>query len=188
MSAIALHPEMKLDYFDGEWEDKPEWISNAHNSSRRLWETEYKHGYMRKKSSTPNIDEDDVPAAAAPTIIHDREVDEFPIWKRKKRARLAGSNQDEFERFQQRDCDEDLTLGPLQYWVQRRNDPRQKERARMGIEIHSIPAMSADPERLFSRYYLYPLHQSSLTITGLICSYQTAEIDWEMISLRRQSA
>ncbi|KAH0604073.1 uncharacterized protein H6S33_007104 [Morchella sextelata] len=149
MSAIALHPEMKLDYFDGEWEDKPEWISNAHNSSRRLWETEYKHGYIRKKSSTPNIDEDDVSAAAAPTIIHDREVDELPISKRKKRARLAGSNQDEFELFQPRDCDEDLTLGPLQYWVQR-NEPRQKQRERMGIEIHSIPAMSADPERLFS--------------------------------------
>lgn len=75
----------------------------------------------------------------------------MPDWKRKRRTRWASDNQDELDSFQQRDVFEELKQGPLHYWLERKMDIRYRDLAKMGIEVNSIPAMSADPERLFSR-------------------------------------
>lgn len=50
--------------------------------------------------------------------------------------------------------EDELLLGPLKYWIDHADDMRQRELSKMAIDIFSIPAMSADPERLFSRYLL----------------------------------
>jgi hypothetical protein len=41
-AAVALHPEMKFEYFEQEWEDKPDWIARAKSETKRLWERDYK--------------------------------------------------------------------------------------------------------------------------------------------------
>jgi hypothetical protein len=74
----------------------------------------------------------------------------MPNWKSKKRQRQAADTLDQFERFQDRDLDDELPAGTLQYWVDRLHDPRQSRLAHMGVELMSIPAMSDEPERLFS--------------------------------------
>jgi len=48
--------------------------------------------------------------------------------------------------------EDDLPSGPLQYWIDHIDDIRQKGLVKMALDIFNIPAMSADPERLFSRY------------------------------------
>ena len=40
----------------------------------------------------------------------------------------------------------------LQYWLEKAKSPRWLDIATMAITIHSIPAMSAEVERVFSRY------------------------------------
>ena len=61
-------------------------------------------------------------------------------------------NCDELDRYLRRDVEDELRLGPLKYWIDHADDIRQRELSKMAIDIFSIPAMSADPERLFSRY------------------------------------
>ena len=73
----------------------------------------------------------------------------------KKKRRLIGD--DHNERYLERETEDDLPSGPLQYWIDHLQDIRLRGLAQMAIAIFTIPAMSADPERLFSRYvHLFP--------------------------------
>jgi len=83
--------------------------------------------------------------------FHQMEPEE-PMWRQRKRARLATERYDEFERFQS--LEEQLHgIGPLEYWIHKRqsSDSRTRDLAAMATDILSIPAMSAEPERVFSR-------------------------------------
>ena len=76
----------------------------------------------------------------------------YQIGKKEKRRRLIREDRDELERYLERETEDDLPTGPLQYWIDHLEDTRQRGLAQMAIDIFTIPAMSADPERLFSRY------------------------------------
>ena len=151
--AIALNPEMKYKYFENEWEDRADWIENAKDMVQRVWKAEYQqervHHYLETR----------IPLA--PPInthkIFSNHSDDFgelgtiPNWKKKKRQKLIGEERDELDRYLDRETEDDLLAGPLQYWIDHVNDIRQSNLARMALDIFTIPAMSADPERLFSR-------------------------------------
>lgn len=79
-------------------------------------------------------------------------LSDIPDWQRKKRQRLISDNCDDLDRYLRRDVEDEVPLGPLKYWIENAEDLRQKDLSTMAIDIFSIPAMSADPERLFSRY------------------------------------
>ena len=81
-----------------------------------------------------------------PSDFHD-----LPHWKRRKRACLAADDNDELDRYLMRDTEDELPAGPLSYWQEHSNDIRSNNVAKMALEVFSIPAMSSDPERLFSR-------------------------------------
>lgn len=75
----------------------------------------------------------------------------LPHWKRRKRARLAADDNDELDRDLMRDTEDELLTGPLSYWQQHCNDIWSNNVAKMALEVFIIQAMSAGPERLFSR-------------------------------------
>jgi len=50
-----------------------------------------------------------------------------------------------------RDSEDELPAGPLSCWQEHSNDIRSNNVAKMALEVFSIPAMSTNPERLFSR-------------------------------------
>jgi hypothetical protein len=54
------------------------------------------------------------------------------------------------EVFQQEPPCGDPIADVIGYWAAKRFDPRWKDLARMALEYLSIPAMSAEPERVFS--------------------------------------
>lgn len=157
---------MKFDYFETEWKDRQDWIRNAEKEVQNLWKNEYKRtseahhihelpirNSQFQSSSPPSlslgISSPDPPARshlAVPEFI------DVPSWKKNKRARIAADKLDVYDRFIQKEVEDKLPAGPLHYWLERRNDRHLAGLARMGIEIFSIRAMSADPERLFSRY------------------------------------
>jgi len=74
----------------------------------------------------------------------------MPNWKSKKRQRQAADTLNQFEQFQDRDSEDEISAGVLQYWVSRLNDSRQSLLAQMGVELMSLPAMSDEPERVVS--------------------------------------
>lgn len=172
---------MKFKYFESEWESRPDWIENAKTEIRTLWESKYKAppptpqeqrlrvAQYITTTTTTTLPEAAVTASgttgtcsAASTETH------IPDWKRRKRQRLMSSNQDDFDYYLRRDVKDDLPLGPLKYWIDHAEDLRQKDLAKMALDIFSIPAMSADPERLFSRYDMLALHTHSQNLRKLI--------------------
>jgi hypothetical protein len=59
---------------------------------------------------------------------------------------------DALQRFQQSNLDSATTPGMIEFWhkVTMTSHPLGRELPRMGLEIGSIPAMSCEPERIFS--------------------------------------
>ena len=78
-AAVVLHPKMKMEYFQSEWEGREDWIILAKKAVVSLWTDEWK-GLVTDWISI-NV----------PT--HDNE----PEWKRKKRARLHSDLLDQLE-------------------------------------------------------------------------------------------
>jgi len=139
-SAIALQPEMKLQWFQEEWHERPSWVMGAELAVRKHWTSEFQlKGPPVRTSLT-----------STPSIIITAAASNIPNWKSKKRQRQAADTLDQFERFQERDTEDEIPGGALQYWINRLDDPRQSLLAQMGIELMSIPAMSDEPERVFS--------------------------------------
>ena len=150
-AAVALDPDTKLKYFEIEWKDHPDWILLAKTKSKELWTSEYR--------SSQYVDSTQVevsPSTASPAAS---EVNSFPEtalsrWNQRKRVRLSMGDIDQFDRFQGAEEEEEV-LDILAYWAVRYTNPRWSQLAHMALEIHSIPAMSAEVERAFSRYVIF---------------------------------
>ena len=157
--AVALNPEMKYKYFENEWEDRPDWIENAKSTVEIAWQSEYKPSSSRTSEivllpvaapRSTSTQQRITPQSSLPGELP--RFSDLPDWKKKKRRKLIGDDHDELQRYLERETEDDLPSGPLQYWIDHLEDIRQKGLAQMTIDIFTIPAMSADPERLFSRY------------------------------------
>ena len=167
-AAIALNPEMKFKYFESEWESWADWIENGKAEVRKLWKSQYKPPsdslQEQRLRIAYHISAPPSPAAVlstsqssspiAPIEFQEDLINQIPDWQTRKRQRLMSDNCDELGRYLRGDVEDELPLGPLKYWIDYADNIRQRELAKMAIDIFSIPVMSADPERLFSRYDL----------------------------------
>jgi hypothetical protein len=57
---------------------------------------------------------------------------------------------DQFQRFQSNSDEEEDTPDLIQFWREHLDTPHWAQLARMALSMHSIPAMSAEVERVFS--------------------------------------
>jgi len=71
-------------------------------------------------------------------------------WDRKRRALQREENTDTMELFQQELPSATPVPDVVRYRASKSSDPRWKDLSRMALEYLSIPAMSAEPERVFS--------------------------------------
>lgn len=154
-AGVALHPEMKLRYFDEEW-PREEWRAAAYEQAEQLWISDYKERelpdlYKPKPSSTP--------AHTSPEPATSEAEDDFDNWreKRAKRRRLQQPNEenDAFKAFQSLPPEEsDIPCDVFAYWSRILMDPNEKEGRKrlafMGLDILCISPMSDEPERVFS--------------------------------------
>ena len=142
-AAVALDPDTKLKYFEIEWADRADWVTLAKQKSKELWEAQY-----RTLQYVDTTLPDPQPTATIP--FDQMPEDSLSRWKQKKRARLTHGDTDQFERFQAAEEEEEVP-DILAYWAARLHNPRWTQLAHMALEVHSIPAMSAEVERVFSR-------------------------------------
>lgn len=153
-AAVALHPQYKLQHLQDVWESKEGWYENARRLVRNLWETEYKGNDTISTTQTVNIEGSSVEAAT------DESMNPLIASLRAKKYKrsIQTSGLDAFDAFQNTtivwDAEGDDRHRVLQFWFRKyKNEESSKEErqlARMALEILSIPAMSASPERLFS--------------------------------------
>jgi len=166
---VALDPDMKLKYFEVEWTDHSDWIQMAKSKSKDLWESEYRSHPSFPRSTTFALhtsgegQQHSSNEAASATSTSTATDATLSRWKTKKRARLTHEDMDQWDRFQiAEEVDEVEDL--LGYWSTRLKNPRWSQLSHMALEIHSIAAMSAQVERVFSRlvpFLITPCHSTS---------------------------
>ncbi|KID81930.1 transposase-like protein [Metarhizium guizhouense ARSEF 977] len=128
VAAIVLHPSHKWHYIEENW--KREWVELSKKLIQTLWE-EYKP----------------VESPLPPRETPSKTTNEFLNWRNKHLQPSLIT--DEYERY----CKSERTYGftsALSWWLEETQQKNYPNLSKMAVDILSIPAMSAEPERLFS--------------------------------------
>ncbi|KJZ70326.1 hypothetical protein HIM_10294 [Hirsutella minnesotensis 3608] len=141
--AIALHPAYQFEYFREKWWRREEWIKTAEKEL-----TAYYDRFAAITVATEHVDQGETSRSSSPTLD-----DEFDAWghttdrpHRGKRRKV----ETEWEMWmKQVPSREDMNVkNPLAWWVERRHV--WPVLSKLALNIFSTPAMSAEPERVFS--------------------------------------
>jgi hAT family C-terminal dimerisation region len=158
-AAVVLNPEHKWKFFAKNWEDHPDWIEEAEENVNNFWESMYK-----------NYDDAGIGAQAAGLdtagglFRPDRqgEPSEFDKWfsrKRYSRGCTGALIPDEYQGYLETDFLNETpepsessslprSVDLCAFWEHLGN--KYPSLARMAFDLLSIPAMSAECERVFS--------------------------------------
>jgi hypothetical protein len=141
--ALILHPARRTKWLLSQWPkdraDKAihfcQWLWEKHRDSllaSSSFSYEAQHiGQLGKKSQAP------------------KELNVFERIKEQRAQQLRPQSQDEYDDY----CQEpsyDPGINPLQWWLQDAQRKRFPRLSALALNILSIPAMSAEPERVFS--------------------------------------
>jgi hypothetical protein len=131
-AALILHPSRRKAYIQKNWPRS--WHKKIFNNVKKLWEDKYK--------GLPTID-------PTPSLVPKPQLDEYNLLAQELDVVGIVSSIDEYEAYTSQtpipiDC------SPLTWWLRDGQRERYPRLSKMAIDILSIPAMSADPERVFS--------------------------------------
>ncbi|KAJ0126353.1 Uncharacterized protein HZ326_30544 [Fusarium oxysporum f. sp. albedinis] len=128
VAAIVLHPSHKWHYIQENW--KKEWVESSKKLMETLW-----NDYKPVESPLPLCE---VPSTT---------TNEFLNWRNKHLQPSLVT--DEYERY----CNSERVYGftsALAWWLEETQQKNYPNLSKIAVDILSIPAMSAEPERLFS--------------------------------------
>jgi len=140
--AIALHPAYRFEYFREKWWKREDWIKTAEKELAAYYDR-----FAADWVVTEHVDQAET-SPSSPTID-----DEFDAWghttdrpRRGKRRKV----ETEWEIWIKQLLSEDdkKVKNPLAWWVDRRH--AWPVLSKLALNIFSTPAMSAEPERVFS--------------------------------------
>ena len=131
-AALILHPLRRKAHIQKNWPKT--WHKRIFNGVKRLWEEDYKR--------LPTLN-------STPSIISKRQPDEYDLLAQELDVVGATSNIDEYEIYTSQ-MPISIDCSPLTWWLRDEQREHYPNLSKMAINILSIPAMSADPERIFS--------------------------------------
>jgi hypothetical protein len=149
VAALVLHPQYKWKFFETTWAARPDWIQEAKAKVQSLWDT--------YKAAHPIAEQPPQPPPSEPALGKRRR----PASQYAFNA-LAGDDSDEEEAIDDYNyyCEREkrvkmvdgISFNPLYWWRdQTKQFPdRYRLLGKLALNLLSIPAMSAEPERLFS--------------------------------------
>lgn len=149
VAAVVLDPTQKWQYFEEQWSvSHPEWLPLWKGKVRTLWEDNYKG---RRPSSPINHFESSSQGSTSSQEIKNSYIQHL---ESKRRARLLA---DEYNVYLSTPpiLSTD-THNPRSWWLEKTQQQLYPNLSRMALDILSIPAMSAEAERVFS-YVTYGL-------------------------------
>ncbi len=131
-AAIILHPSRRKAHIQKNWPKA--WHKKVFNGVKKLWEDDYKG--LLTVDSTPSL---------TPIV----QPDEYDLLAQELDVVGTMPDADEYETYISQtpipiDC------SPLTWWLRDEQQERYPCLSKMAVDILSIPAMSADPERVFS--------------------------------------
>ncbi|RKK83885.1 hypothetical protein BFJ68_g17402 [Fusarium oxysporum] len=126
IAAIVLHPSHKWHYIQENW--KKEWVESSKKLMETLW-----NDYKPVESPLPLCE---VPSTTTNELLN---------WRNKHLQPSLVT--DEYERY----CNSERVYGftsALAWWLEETQQKNYPNLSKMAVDILSIPAMSAEPERL----------------------------------------
>jgi hypothetical protein len=129
IAACILVPSQKWTYFDDNWLE--DWVTSGKATVKALWENHY-------KATAPSI--------LMPPPKSTKPLSKFEQWTRDKKR--PSVEKDEYLLY----CSADIMpdCDALKWWMEPAQRTTYPNLSKMALDILSIPAMSAEPERLFS--------------------------------------
>lgn len=131
IAALILCPQWKWTYFEENW--PTEWVETARGTIEDLWESQYK--------------------PISTTFTSNQEIEPVKNHFLKWRANKKGGTQlaqDEYQQYIRCACIDIPDSDPRSWWLEPTQRKTYPHLSIMALDILSIPAMSAEPERLFS--------------------------------------
>jgi len=142
-AAVAMHPEMKYQYFEDEWIERPAWITAAVHTIETLWHNTYRSA-SPPLTAASDLDVLTPRPLASSSISGISQV--VPCWKQKRATHTGAVHQsDQLQDFQHSAPEEEI-LDLMEYWQTKLHTSRWFHLFCMALCIHSIPAMSAEVE------------------------------------------
>ncbi|KID81254.1 transposase-like protein [Metarhizium guizhouense ARSEF 977] len=130
-AALLLHPSRRKRYIDVNWNKA--WVTAVLPKLQRLWEERY-----------ATAEADHISHSSEPT----HEPDEYDILEQD--LDVVQTSADNWASFIEADPTEISTKSALEWWCQKQQRARYPRLSLMAIDILSVPAMSAEAERVFS--------------------------------------
>ena len=130
-AALLLHPSRRTRYIDINWNKS--WVTAVLPTLQRLWEEKY---------ATADVNR--VFPSSEPT----HEPDEYDLLEQD--LDVVQTSADDWVSFIEADPTEISTKTALEWWCQEQQRMRYPRLSCMAIDILSVPAMSAEAERVFS--------------------------------------
>lgn len=133
-TALLLHPEKRRRYLDRHWPE--EWRHIAIDGASRYW-AKYKDRPLPSESTAQLRNER-------------REATPYERIKQSMSVLEKTDDEDEFEKFVNSPPRHTTTKTPLEWWCREEQRMEYPRLHQMAVDIFSVPAMSDDPERVFS--------------------------------------
>jgi hypothetical protein len=141
LASTVLHPLYTWKFIEQQWSNKKSWLRTGKAAITELWRSEY-------KQQVPII---------SPIKQHKRHHEPSKMEEHRMRglqqAHMTSnkvSNGDELERWIKEQLTTESATNPLEWWKVT-GSKYYPQLAHMAVDLLSIPAMSDEPERLFSR-------------------------------------
>jgi hypothetical protein len=148
IAALVLDPRMKWEYITSTWQ--PEWIPDAKALVVKLWK---KYRPTSDSTSDPTSDPTcDLTSSITSNPTNKQPPNTFTTWKQQKSGRRADYIDEYFRYIREPPIPHDYIKGGGVYswWLEERQQRLYPNLSKMALDILTIPAMSAAPERLFS--------------------------------------
>lgn len=140
-ASVILHPRYSVKYLDAQWSNNKQWVKDAKSSVKALWTKDYKEQPISDAISPQKA------RNVGRKLNCVEEYREQGIVKANE-ATTTRTVADEFDRYCKQERVE--TDAPIEWW-QTTGYQLYPRLAQMAIDILSIPPMSDEPERIFSR-------------------------------------
>lgn len=133
-AAIILHPSRRTGYLKHNWDKK--WVRPAIQAVKILWD------HFKNRDFIPSL----APPVEEPTEDLD---DDYDIFARNLANFPRPHSKDDFEEYTSEHAIP-IDKSALSWWLDSQQRKRWPRLSQFAINILSIPAMSAEPERVFS--------------------------------------
>lgn len=144
LASLVLHPSFTWKFIESQWSGKRLWISQGKRALQALWQAQYKQQEISDSSPMKQR------SRVLPQQLNSMEEYRLRSLAKARSASMKVVKGDELERWFEQQLTTDDIVNPLEWW---RNTGCKyyPHLAQMAVDLLSIPAMSDEPERLFSR-------------------------------------